>query len=153
MTNYKEYLKNGSEMDAAKQEKILTKIEINQDLQEKIKAYDKKVELMVFAELFCPDCKATVAILEKVAELNDNINITYYPRTTNLEVLQKLSGAAKIPTVINADTKEVIMIEFTDYVYEQFGRDKLAKAEIVYNSRTGKYNNENIEELIAKILK
>lgn len=142
MTNFNEYI---DDEHRERQLKIIDKITINDDMKNLIT--DKKIELLVFAQAYCPDCQAIVGILENIAMLDPNLDITYKPRTGNEQELEKYNKDKRIPTVIlNGKT---IISEFPDFVKDlmQYGDYE----EIKYNFRTGNYNKEIIEEIILKL--
>lgn len=142
MTNFNEYL---DEEHAARQLKIIDKIELSDSIIDIIK--DKKANLTVFAQIYCPDCQAIVAILENLSKNCGGLDIKYIPRTGNEELLKSFSKEARIPTIIK-DSK-VLISEFPDYVKSLM--QYMDKEEVKVNFRLGKYNKEIIDELVYKI--
>lgn len=140
MTNFYEYLN----YDVNKQLKILEKIVFTPMQIEEIKSI-KNVSLDVFAEVYCPDCKAIVAILENLAKINNNITIKYISRRDNKELLGSISTEAKIPTVVFKD--KVILSEIPNFIKNMINEEN--KEEIVHSFRTGKFNEKIIDYFIS----
>lgn len=158
--DYNSYLDSDLLEYKEKQEKIFDKISLNQKNIKKIKGINKIVNLVIFAEIYCPDCRALIPFVEKIRNLNSHINISIFPRKGNEEYLIRHTGVAKIPTVLMEDLKkgdEIFVPIFEEFPLEF--KKKLEgidseeeKEQLIYNYRTGK-NNEEIEEfLINKIL-
>ena len=158
--DYKSYLDSDLLEYKEKQEMIFEKISLNQNNIKKIKGINKIVNLVIFAEIYCPDCRALIPFVEKIRNLNSHINISIFPRKGNEEFLIKHTGIARIPTVLMEDLKKgdeffvPIFEEFPSNVREQLDLLEYPseKEKLSYDYRTGK-NNEEIEEfLVNKIL-
>lgn len=154
MTNYNEYLKFNEEIYVQKQEKILPKIVIDYDAVDTVKKISKTINLMVYAEPYCPDSRAVVAVLERIRKCNPNcINIEYIPRKGNEYKLNMISEG-KIPTVFLVDGIKLttIISERPEAVRKIIDSSENPEEEI-YNFRIGKYNNEIISSIIDVITK
>ncbi|VWL85918.1 thioredoxin family protein [Oceanivirga miroungae] len=145
MTNYKEYLAFNNGEFGAYQEKIMDKIEIEHSDEKKIKDI-KKIDLLVFAEPFCPDCRALVAVLQKFESLNENINIKYVTREHNYDLLKSYSDEARIPTIV-IDGKAKF-VEFPVSFKLKLEESLFTRMQIVHDYRIGKYNKMIVESLI-----
>ena len=154
MTNYNDYLKFNEDIYAEKQEKILPKVVIDYDTTNKIKKISKTIHLMVFGEPYCPDCRAVVAVLEKIRSCNPNyINIEYIPRKGN-ETRLKTISEGKIPTIFLVDgTKLTTIISERPDSVKKLIEESENPNETIYNFRTGKYNNEIILAIVRAITK
>jgi thiol-disulfide isomerase/thioredoxin len=154
MNDFNEYLDYSTEEDKAKQLRIMDKILLSEGAKEKIKSIDKKISFMIFAEPYCPDCRAFVPFMEKFAELNPLIHVTYLSRKDNLELLASLSKEARIPSMfayINGKGR-LVYLELPNFVWQRI-KDGEDQSELRYNYRTGVYNKELEEELLEIILK
>lgn len=158
--DYISYLDSDLAEYKEKQEKIYEKIVLDKKNVKKIKSINKIVNLIVFAELYCPDCRALIPYVEKIKSLNSHINISIFPRKGNETFMERHTGTAKIPTVLIEDLKKgdetflPIFVEFPDQI-----RDELEAIETeedresyIYNYRTGKRNSEIEEFIVKKIL-
>ncbi len=154
MTNYNDYLKFNEDIYAEKQEKVLPKVVIDYDTTDEIKKISKTINLMVFGEPYCPDCRAVVAVLERIRSCNPNcINIEYIPRKGNEYRLNMISEG-KIPTVFLVDgIKLTTIISERPESVKKMIEESENPDETIYNFRTGKYNDEIIGALVRVITK
>ena len=154
MNDFSEYLNYSDEADKAKQLKIMDKIILSKETEEKIKAVSKKISFVIFAEPYCPDCRAFVPFMEKFAELNPFIHITYLSRKDNLELLASLSEEARIPSMFSYvnDKAYLVYLELPNFVWEKI-KDGEDPSELRYNYRTGVYNKEVEKEILNIVLK
>ena len=154
MNDFNEYLNYSDETDKAKQLKIMDKIMLSEETEEKIKSISKKIAFLIFAEPYCPDCRAFVPFMEKFAELNPMVHVTYLSRKDNLELLASLSEEARIPSMFSyvQGKGHLVYLELPNFVWERIknGEDS---SELRYNYRTGVYNKELEKELLNIVLK
>ncbi|WP_204260252.1 thioredoxin family protein [Caloranaerobacter azorensis] len=66
---------------------ILNKIRLSDELINKIKIIDKKIKVLVCAEIWCPDCMINVPVLAKMKEYNNNIDISIVEKNGNEDFL------------------------------------------------------------------
>ena len=153
MNNFEDYLEFSEKEDKEKQLKIMDKIIISEHTTELLKKINKKVEFLIFAEPYCPDCRAFVPFMEKFSKINPNIHIDYLSRSDNSELLSSLSKEAKIPSMFYhiGDEYYIVYLELPKFVLDQIynGGDS---NELRYNYRTGVYNNELEQELLNIVL-
>ena len=153
MNNFNEYLNFSTEEDKEKQLRIMDKIHLSNETTQKIKNIKKDIKLLVFAEPYCPDCKAFVPFIQKFSELNPHILVTYISRSENEEFLASLSEEMRIPSMfyyIN-DSLHITYLEVPKFVLER-AKNGEDEGELRYNYRTGVYNHELEEELLNIIL-
>ncbi|WP_035289115.1 thioredoxin family protein [Clostridium sp. KNHs214] len=95
---------------------IYNNIEIGRDLEDKIKGIDKEVDIIAFAEIWCPDCMINVPALEKIHILNPKINFKVVSREGNENYLDNyaVDGKPKIPTFIVTDKNEKVLGAFIE---------------------------------------
>jgi len=84
---------------------IFDTMEIDDDLLNKIKSIDRKINVLICAEMWCPDCMINVPVVEKMRTYNDNINISIVEKGGNEDFFKKYSysDSAKIPTFLFCD--------------------------------------------------
>ncbi|MHA1687651.1 MAG: thioredoxin family protein [Candidatus Heimdallarchaeaceae archaeon] len=106
-------------------EEFYTLIKIPPTIQEKIKKVDSKITILSFAENWCTDSVSVIPILEKISELNSNIQQLIIPQD---EVLDEFNayfltgGKTKIPFILflNERFEEVNRwVERSTYTYER----------------------------------
>ncbi len=159
--DYNGYLESDLLEYKEKQEKIFSKIELSDNNIKKIKKIHNTVNLVVFAEVYCPDCRALVPYIEKIRSLNNKINVSIFPRKGNENYLTAHSKEGKIPTVLMEDLKkgDEIFVPILEEFPEKIKSEILSltneeeKSNFIYEYRTGHRNNEIENYLVEKILK
>lgn len=133
-----------------KQLKILDKITLSQDNINKIKGINKKLNIILVAQVYCPDCRAIVPFIKKFSEINENINVTYETRDSSKNILKNGLKADRIPTIFydNGIEQRVLLMEFPKVVLNAFESNPTDYDNIKYNFRTGKFNSEIENELV-----
>lgn len=144
-----------------KQEEIFSKIELDKKSIKKIKGIKSIVNLVIFAEIYCPDSRALIPFIEKIRVLNNHINISIFPRKGNEAFMEHYSNTPKIPTILMEDLKKgdenfvMIFEEFPEVtkVEIESKTDEADKIKLIYDYRTGRRNSEIESILIEGILK
>lgn len=154
---YEEFM---SQDDGAYQEKILeiyNNIEIDNTLLDKINSIHKEINVLVFAEIWCPDCVINLPALKKICDLNKAINMKVVAREGNEEYLDdyKVDGKAKIPTFIfmDADFKPLgTFIEIPQVIGEILAKgDQVDIIVTKRKYRKGEFTQETIKDIIKII--
>ena len=150
MATFKDYLKyedNGEYSE--KQLKIMDKITLSNETIKKINSIDKEINILVVAQVYCPDCRAIIPFIEKFSELNNKIKVIYSSRDESSELLKSKTGFTKIPTLFYNDKEKLnlFLMEFPNVVNLTFSKEPNNYDEIKYNFRTGKFNKEIEKEL------
>ncbi len=87
-------------------------IKISEQAKEKISSFNKNTTWLIITESWCGDAAHVIPVINKVAELNPNINIKLVLRDDNLELMDMFltNGGRAIAKVImlNDETGEVI---------------------------------------------
>jgi len=87
-------------------------IKITEEDRKRIEAFDKKSTWVVITESWCGDAAHVLPAINKMAELNDNIDLKVVLRDENLELIDAFltNGGRAIPKVIMIDdaTGEVL---------------------------------------------
>lgn len=85
---------------------------ISELLIEKVKAYGKPVEWIVLTESWCGDAAQVLPYVNKIASLNENIDLKIALRDEHLDLMDEhlTNGGRSIPKLIMRDkeTKEVL---------------------------------------------
>ncbi len=111
---------------------------------QKINGFDKKVTWLVLTESWCGDAAQTMPMMNKVAELNDNISLKVILRDENLEVMNRFltNDTMSIP--------KLVMVEDAtgDILGEWGSRPKTATQIVIdYKNEFGTLTSEFKEEL------
>ena len=110
---------------------------------------DKEINILVVAQVYCPDCRAIIPFIEKFSELNNKIKVIYSSRDESSELLKSKTGFTKIPTIFYNDKEKLnlFLMEFPNVVNLAFSKEPNNYDEIKYNFRIGKFNKEIEKEL------
>ncbi|GAB1858301.1 thioredoxin family protein [Flavobacteriaceae bacterium MHTCC 0001] len=119
-------------------------LKISEAAQQKILEFDKKITWLIITESWCGDAAHVMPVLNKIAELNENIDIRVVLRDENLALMDMFltNGARAIAKVIMLDTE-------TGEVLDTYGpRPSEATANVAqYKAEHGKLTPEFKEDL------
>ncbi len=122
-------------------------------LKTKILAVES-ANIVVFAEVWCPDCMINVAALEVIHQLNSNIKYSIVTRSGHEEELKSITPdhSAKIPTFVSVDdkwAKKGLFLEKPKVVRDvESGDDQVQRIVVKRDYRNGKYLLSAMEEII-----
>lgn len=137
-------------------------IKISEQAKEKISNFNKSTTWLIITESWCGDAAHVIPVINRVAELNPNINIKIVLRDDNLELMDMFltNGGRAIAKVImlNNETGEVISTygprpsEATNLVNEY--KEKHGKLTPEFKEDLQQWYNKNkgqniIEDMIA----
>lgn len=101
-----------TKLNAARIKRLDRTQKISQEAQDIIKAISKNLYWIVITEGWCGDAAHTVPVLNKLQELNPNIEMKIILRDENLELMDRYltNGGRSIPKLIvyNPETEEVL---------------------------------------------
>ncbi|MGB5821007.1 MAG: thioredoxin family protein [Saonia sp.] len=87
-------------------------LKIDADTASKIATIDKKITWLVLTESWCGDASPSMPVMNKIAELNPNIELKVLLRDENVELMNRFltNNAMSIPKLIAMDreTNEVV---------------------------------------------
>lgn len=87
-------------------------IKITEETKEKISNLNKKMTWLIITESWCGDAAHVMPVINKIAELNTNINLRVVFRDENLDLIDQFltNGGRAIAKliIINDDTDEVV---------------------------------------------
>jgi thiol-disulfide isomerase/thioredoxin len=135
------------------------RMEVNQELENKVKEIQEIVHILVFGEIWCPDCMINVPALQKMADMNDKIIVRIVSREGNEAYMTNysLNGKPRIPTFIVMNHEFQVKGVFVEQ--PQALKDIVVKgnqAEIIVARRKyqkGEYTNDTIKEIVGMIEK
>lgn len=155
---FKEFLcNNEDEENSQKARKVYDSIEFDEDIINSIKTIDRKIHILVLAEIWCPDCIINVPVLGKMADINSNLHISIIKREGNQELLQKYreEGKVKIPTFIFLDedfTEIGYFIERPSIVKNVYKTSNQVEIILITKKyRNGEYLAETAREILSII--
>ncbi|PAB57511.1 thioredoxin family protein [Anaeromicrobium sediminis] len=154
-----EFVNQDKDTHKEKTLEIYNNAEIQDTIKDMIKSIDEKVNILVFAEIWCPDCMINVPALQKISDENSNFNLSIIPREGNESYLEeyKVGGKAKIPTFVFMDKDFNKMGAFVEkpLVVKNI-EENGTQPEIIVTKRKyrkGEYVEETIKEIINIIKK
>lgn len=102
-----EALANYSKLTASRIKRLDKTLKIDEHIIEKIKAVKKPVTWVVLTESWCGDAGQTIPVINKVAELNPNIELKLLFRDDNDELMNEFltNGGKSIPKLIAYDSE------------------------------------------------
>ncbi|WP_026895677.1 thioredoxin family protein [Clostridiisalibacter paucivorans] len=103
--SFEDFVNRDSDTYREKTLEIYRNIEFNPSLIDRIKEINKKIKVLICAEIWCPDCMINVPIIEKMRTYNRNIEISIVKRDGNEEFFKAYlkTDVVKIPTFIFFD--------------------------------------------------
>ncbi|MEM1001489.1 MAG: thioredoxin family protein [Bacteroidota bacterium] len=118
-------------------------VKISEEAKSSIQLFDKKVTWLVISESWCGDAAHVIPVLNKIADLNPNIELRIVLRDDNLELMDEFltNGGRAIA--------KLIMLDENLNVLNTFGHRPSAATEMVkaYKELHGSLSPEFKEEL------
>ncbi|KGG80125.1 hypothetical protein Y919_08130 [Caloranaerobacter azorensis H53214] len=138
---------------------ILNKIRLSDELINKIEIIDKKIKVLVCAEIWCPDCMINVPVLAKMKEYNNNIDISIVEKNGNEDFFIKYSeeDRIKIPTFVFFDEKFKELGSFVEHpkkiknIISKGNQPNIIVAMRKY--RKGEYAEETVKDILEILLR
>ncbi|WP_296384494.1 thioredoxin family protein [Winogradskyella sp.] len=119
-------------------------VKVSDEIKTKIEGFNKKVTWLVITESWCGDAAHIVPVINKVAELNDNIDYKVVLRDENDALMSQFltNGGKAIPKLIMIDND-------TNEVINTFGPRPLVATNMVldYKAKHGQLTPEFKEDL------
>lgn len=142
------------------------KIIVPEDIEAKIKAYNTKVIWLVITESWCGDAAHVLPVVNKVAELNDAIDLRIALRDDNEDLMNLFltNGSKSIPKLImiDANTMEVVSTygprpkkatKLVNDYKEQHGKltpEFKQDLQVWYNKDKGQSTLEDLTEMLCE---
>lgn len=103
--NQSESLIHYTELSAQRMKRWMKIGQILPEVEERLKSIKKPQKWILLTESWCGDAAHTIMFIEKMADLNDAINLEWKLRDENLELMDKYltNGGRSIPKLIAFD--------------------------------------------------
>ena len=154
--DFEGYLNKNNEEERQNLVEAYEKTVLSSKVVDAVKAIDKKVNIVVFSEGYCPDCIVTLPFIKRMQNLNENLKVYYFGMKGNKELLEEYTGTSRIPTVMTFTEHmepKGAYIEVPKVIAEKMAKVPSDKQrELVLEYRQGKYN-ELIEEELLEMIK
>ena len=109
-----ESLLNYSQLNDRRMHRWDKTLRVPEDIERKIKKFDKEITWLVIAESWCGDAAHVLPVINKMTELNSNINLRIVIWDENMDLMNQFltNGSQSIPKliVLQKDTLEVLTI-------------------------------------------
>lgn len=152
--SFEEFVNMDEDSYKEKTLEILNGIDFNKEFIERIKSIDKKINVLICAEIWCPDCMVNVPVLERMKNINNNIKISIIDRDENEDFLKKFikGEKVKIPTFIFFDEDFNVLgtfVERPNIVKEVYKiGDQTAVIVTMRKYRKGEYTEETLKDIL-----
>lgn len=155
--SFENFVNNDADTYREKTLEVYENIDFNEGLISRLKNINKKINILVCAEIWCPDCMINVPVLKKMKDYNDNINISIVAKEDNEEVFKKhaVAGGIRIPTFVIYDEKFNELGSFIEYpkeiknIVNSGNQPKVIIAKRKY--RKGEYAEETLKDILNVI--
>lgn len=136
---------------------VYNNINFSEELLGRVKSIDKKINILICAETWCPDCMINVPVVEKMRDLNKHIHISIVGKEENVDFFKKysLNEIIKIPTFLFFDEKFNLLgsfIERPQYVKEVANSGNQPAVIVTMRKyRKGEYTEETLKDILKII--
>ena len=144
LMDYEEYLRNANDEEMIFINELYDQGQILEEGLRDIISLNKHIKILVITSTRCKDSATILPFLIKLSQFNENIEVKFLLKNDNEELLSKLSGEMKVPTIMVIDNKNVIrkFVEFPKGVKDiLINNPKEKTQEIIDEMRNGKYND------------
>jgi len=109
--NQSEDLTNYSMLNDRRMKRLDKTIKISEETRQKVQALKETQTWLVLTEGWCGDAAQNLPVLNKIAELNENINMKFILRDENLELMDLFltNGGRSIPKLIALDKNNNVL--------------------------------------------
>lgn len=155
--NYEEFIKKAD----AEHRQFIDELEVQGKLDmsdksiDKIKSVNSNVDIVVITETRCKDSATVMPFLTKLCDMNKNLNVKFFRKEGNEEVLRRLTGEEKVPSIIILDKHKNVNRKYVEFPYKLKMRLESSPIEetqaIIDSMRAGDFNKEIQEDLIKLI--
>jgi len=140
-----ESLVEHSKLNVVRMNRLDKTTEIIPELQEKISEISAPQTWLVLTEGWCGDAAQIVPVFNKIAELNNNIQLKFLLRDEHLELMNKYLTNGKSQSI----PKLVVLDEHNNELFN-WGPRPQALQELFYHMKANALNNDSIKEEIHK---
>ena len=109
--NQSEDLTNYSMLNDRRMKRLDKTIKISEETRQKVQALKETQTWLVLTEGWCGDAAQNLPVLNKIAELNENINMKFILRDENIELMDLFltNGGRSIPKLIALDKNNNVL--------------------------------------------
>lgn len=152
--NFDSYVKLGTISEQERIPKNSSRIIISEEIIKKIKGINKKVYILASGEMWCPDCQLNITVAERLAELNENIELSVISLGRGRKYMSDLLGMDKsefkVPTIVVLDDKFNEIGNFIERPKKAQLLEETPENELFYLK--GNFLSDTVEELSVLLI-
>lgn len=137
---------------------IFNNIDFEKEYIDRIRAIDKKINVLICGEIWCPDCMINIPVVEKMRQINKSIHISIVGKEENGDFFKSFNteeNVVKIPTFVFYDGDFNLLgsfIERPSIVKEVYNTENQPTIIVTMRKyRKGEYTTETLKDIL-KIL-
>ncbi len=106
----------GTKSERARVPKNSSRIIFDDNIENKIKNFDKEIKFLVAGEIWCPDYQLNGAVLKKFMDLNDNFDMSIITMARGKKYLENILDIkdAKYPLIVVLDSEFNVLGNFQE---------------------------------------
>lgn len=149
--NHETYVGTGTREERLRIPKNYSRINLTEKQIQNISKIERKVKFLCVGEIWCPDCQINLTVINKMCELNSNLEISIITRGRGQKFLSEPLGmeTVKIPTVVILDENFEKIGLFLEQPKIVKNRDDYDEIELDYLK--GKYIGDTVDEILGMI--
>ena len=154
---FEEFVNEDNDIYKEKILEIYNTIEFEKESVDRIKNIDKRINILICAELWCPDCIINVPVIEKMRQYNNNISLSIVQKEGNEDFFKKFAvrETIRVPifVIYNEDFKELgSFIEYPKEIIEIINNGNESKVIVTKRKyQKGEYANETLKDVLEVI--
>ena len=145
LMDYEEYLSNANDEEMIFINELYDQGQILELGLRDIINLNKHIKILVITSTRCKDSATILPFLIKLSQFNENIEVKFLLKNDNEEILSKLSGEMKVPTIMVVDNDNNVIRKFVEFPKGVkdilINSPKEKTQEIIDEMRNGKYND------------
>lgn len=145
LMDYEEYLNNANDEEIIFINELYDQGQILEDGLRDIISLKKDIKILVITSTKCKDSATIIPFLIKLSQFNEHIKVNFLLKKDNEELLRKLSGEMKLPTIMVMNNDNNVIRKFVEFprgikdILIRSSKEETQK--IIDEMRNGKYND------------
>ena len=145
LMDYEEYLNNANDEEIIFINELYDQGQILEDGLRDIISLKQDIKILVITSTKCKDSATIIPFLIKLSQFNEHIEVNFLLKRDNEELLRKLSGEMKLPTIMVMDSDNNVIRKFVEFpkgvkdILINSSKEETQK--IIDEMRNGKYND------------
>ena len=145
LMDYEEYLNNANDEEIIFINELYDQGQILEDGLRDIISLKQYIKILVITSTKCKDSATIIPFLIKLSQFNEHIEVNFLLKRDNEELLRKLSGEMKLPTIMVMDSDNNVIRKFVEFpkgvkdILINSSKEETQK--IIDEMRNGKYND------------